>query len=303
VISEGLVEALEQGPHAAGERLDHARGIVATGSFRATAEAAELTVADHMQGEVCSVQLRFSNFGADPHMLDNDPRANPRGAAIRFSLPDGAVTDLVGHSANGFPARTPEEMLDFIRAVNLANERPEVLRQVLDRNPAAKRFVGLRQRPPRSYLSLPYYFLHALVLTGPTCRNTVGRLQLQPVGDSAYLDEEQAGGMPGDYLQRELGSRIERHQARMDLVLQVAEPGDPTDDITSTWPENRPLVKLGSVTLDGLEANPRHLAELAFNPQLLIPGIAAAGDPMLAHRCEIYRMAARRRWDQAPRST
>jgi hypothetical protein len=48
---------------------------------------------------------------------DADPRAAPRGLAIRFRLPDGSDTDLVTHSYNGFPAKNPKEFQQFFLAL------------------------------------------------------------------------------------------------------------------------------------------------------------------------------------------
>jgi catalase len=292
-----LIKALEAGEHHSGERLNHACGMVASGSFSATPQAAELTVAAHMQGQACPIRVRFSNFSGDAQMPDNDARANPRGAAIRFALPDGSVMDLIGHSANGFPARTPEEMLAFVHAVNLSSKQPEILQDLLKHNSAAKRFIELPLRTPASYLGQPYYFLHAYVLIGPHGRRTVGRLRLEPIHKPVYPGDDQLREMPKDFLRRELASRITQGTAHIDLVLQLAEPGDVTNDITSIWPEHRAIVKLGRLTLQELDSDVDHEAALAFNPRLLVPGIENTGDPMLAARCRAYSIAVQHRWN------
>jgi catalase len=51
-----------------------------------------------------------------PQIPDNDPNANPRGLAVRFHLAEHVHTDIVSHSTDGFPTRTGQEFLEFLRA-------------------------------------------------------------------------------------------------------------------------------------------------------------------------------------------
>jgi len=52
--------------------------------------------------------VRFSDPTGVPTLRNADPNASPHGIAIRFTLADGAATDIVSISANGFPVATPE---------------------------------------------------------------------------------------------------------------------------------------------------------------------------------------------------
>jgi catalase len=90
------------------QRAAHAKGVVLLGKFVPSAEAASVSKALHFKHEV-PVTVRFSANTGMPKIADADPRATPRGLAIRFRLPDGSDTDLVTHSYNGFPAKNPEE--------------------------------------------------------------------------------------------------------------------------------------------------------------------------------------------------
>jgi catalase len=56
----------------------------------------------HFKHEV-PVTVRFSANSGIPKIADTDPRADPRGLAIRFRLPDGSDTDLVTHSYRADP--------------------------------------------------------------------------------------------------------------------------------------------------------------------------------------------------------
>jgi catalase len=91
------------------QRAAHAKGVVLLGKFVPSAEAASVSKALHFKHEV-SVTVRFSANSGIPKIADADPRAAPRGLAIRFRLPDGSDTDLVTHSYNGFPAKNPRSL-------------------------------------------------------------------------------------------------------------------------------------------------------------------------------------------------
>ena len=88
------------------QRSAHAKGVVLLGKFVPSAEAASVSKALHFKHEV-PVTVRFSANTGILKIADADPRAAPRGLAIRFRLPDGSDTDLVTNSYNGFRRRTP----------------------------------------------------------------------------------------------------------------------------------------------------------------------------------------------------
>jgi len=86
-----------------GFRPAHAKGVLVTGSFRPSPEAASLTRAPHASRESTPVTVRFSDGTGIPMIPDNDPNANPRGMAIRFYLADRVHTDIISHSTDSFP--------------------------------------------------------------------------------------------------------------------------------------------------------------------------------------------------------
>src|SRR4030095_13157518 len=92
------------------------------------------------------VTVRFSNSTGLPLVPDNDPNSNPRGLAIRFHLADHVHTDIVSHSTDGFPTRTGQCSLDFLRAV--ATGDPSAF---LGTHPAALAFVQTPKPNPASF--------------------------------------------------------------------------------------------------------------------------------------------------------
>ena len=100
-----------------GMRPAHAKGILLTGEFTPSSQAASLTRAPHVSRKSTPVLVRFSDSTGLPAIPDGDPNANPRGIAIRFQLAERVHTDIIAHSTDGFPARNGEEFLEFLKAV------------------------------------------------------------------------------------------------------------------------------------------------------------------------------------------
>ncbi|QWP78970.1 catalase [Lysobacter sp. K5869] len=300
LIPTRLVETLYAGAgEHPGQRVNHARGVLLAGRFVASAQARALSRATILQGRPVAALLRFSNFGGDPDLADNDPRANPRGLALRLLDGDVVQADFVGHSANGFPARTPERFLAFLRAANAAPADPDAFARHLDANPEAKRFLAAIPPTPKSYISQPYYFMHAMALSAADGQRTLGRLWIEPANGVERWNEQEAATLNRDFLRRELAQRIAAGGVRLKLMLQLAGDGDALDDISAPWPAQRRSIELGTLTLDRIVADPQAQAAIMFDPARLPPGIEAAGDPMLQARSRAYEISLRRRSGQA----
>jgi catalase len=130
-LAKDLLDALDvlSGGVQPGFRPAHAKGLMCAGTFAPSPEAAKLTREPHASRPSTPVTVRYSNGTGLPTMPDNDPaRSGPRGIAIRFRLADHAHTDIIAHSTNGFPVRTGEEFVEFLRAVAAAGGgKPEAL--------------------------------------------------------------------------------------------------------------------------------------------------------------------------------
>src|SRR6266850_3717736 len=115
-----VLDELSGGVHA-GFRPAHAKGLMCAGKFIPSREAAELTRAPHAARPSTAVTVRYSDSTGLPTIPDNDPaKSGPRGIAVRFHLADHVHTDIVAHSAKGFPVRTGEEFVEFLRAAAAA---------------------------------------------------------------------------------------------------------------------------------------------------------------------------------------
>jgi catalase len=296
-----LVETMRAlaGPHP-GFRPAHAKGIVCAGTFRASPEARRVSRAAHLQGGSVPTVIRFSNASGNPDVHDGAPSV--RAMSVKFQLPDGTLTDVLANSIDGFPARTPEEFLEFLRAQlpdpATGKPAPDAVPKFLASHPAAQAFIGrLMQKPvPASYAQTSYHAEHAFLFTAADGSRRFGRYHFVPEAGEASLSPDDAGKRSPSFLREELQSRLRNGPAAFNLLLQVAAETDPTDDPTALWPAERPRVELGRLEVTGIsstgEADERRLI---FDPTNRTDGIELSADPILLARSAAYAISYERR--------
>jgi catalase len=166
-LAEQIFEAMVQDPAVKpGHRVAHAKGIVCEGTFFPWAEAAELSKAAHFRGGPVPVLVRFSDGPADPSIADNSPNAGPRGMGVRFTLPNGGLTDVEGISHNGFAVGTGEEFLALLKAAAASDPsrpHPWPIESFLEGHPRALKFVKETSVVPEGYGTVAYFSNNAFI--------------------------------------------------------------------------------------------------------------------------------------------
>ena len=160
-LSEDLLKQFDTifGLHP-GFRPAHAKGVMLAGTFTPAPGADSLTRAPHIARQSTPVTVRFSNSTGLPLIPDNDPNANPRGLAIRFHLAEHVHTDIVSHSTDGFPTRTGQEFLEFLRAAAASDPSkpsPSPIEIFLGSHPKALAFVQTPKPTPSSFARESYF--------------------------------------------------------------------------------------------------------------------------------------------------
>ena len=299
-LAEQLLDALDtlSGLHP-GHRPAHAKGLMCSGTFTPSPEAAKLTRAPHAGKPSTPVTVRYSDSTGVPTIPDNDPqRSGPRGIAVRFHLADHAHTDVVAHSTNGFPVRTGEEFLDFLRAAAAFGAgKPEALGAFLATHPNAKRFVEAAKPIPTSFVREAFFAVTAFRFTNAEGVSRHGRFRIRPEAGTEYLTEEEAARKSANFLFDEIGPRLAQGPIRLGVFVQMAERGDDVADASVPWPDNnRAQIPFGTLTLiarvDDQEPERRRII---FDPVPRVDGIDTSGDPLTEVRSDIYLLSGRRR--------
>jgi catalase len=282
-----------------GFRPAHAKGLMLTGTFTPAQGATSLTRAPHITRASTPVTVRFSNSTGLPSIPDNAPDANPRGLAIRFNLADHVHTDIVSHSTDGFPTRDGAEFLEFLKAAGASGPEvpsPKPIERFLGSHPAALRFVQTPKPFPSSLARETYFGVTAFRFINAQGETKHGRYRIVPDAGNDYLTEDAVSHLAADYHYEELASRIKQGPVRFKVLVQVAAPGDVTDDATIHWPEDRKIVSLGTIELTHVLADSLvQQKQIIFDPIPRVDGIEPSADPLLELRAAIYLLSGRER--------
>ncbi len=149
-----------------GIRANHAKEVVAEGTFKAAPAAARLSEAVIFNGNPIPVTVRFSDSTGVPNLPDGSPLANPHGIAIKFHVPDGSETDMVINSLKFFPVSSGEDFRDMLLAVAespAGAPKPTKLEQFAASHPNMPRALATVQTPD-SFADEEYYGVNAFVL-------------------------------------------------------------------------------------------------------------------------------------------
>jgi catalase len=273
-----------------GFRAAHAKGMMLSGVFTPSPEAVSLTRAPHITRDSTPVTIRVSDGTGVPQIPDNSPDANPHGLAIRFHLGDRVHTDIVSHSTDGFPARTGEEFLEFLRAA--ASGNPSAF---LGTHPATLAFVQTPKPSPASFATEAYFGVTAFRFINSRGLARYGRYRIVPQAGVEHLDDAAVKAKDENYLFEELTKRIASGAIRFDIQVQIADDSDIVDDATIPWPANRPIIRFGSLALTAIAPDDEEHRRIIFDPIPRVDGIEPSADPLIELRAAIYLLSGRRR--------
>jgi catalase len=285
------------GKHA-GMRANHAKGVVAEGTFTPSAEAAKLSKALLFKGPAVPVTIRFSDATGIPTIPDGSANANPHGLSLKFKLNDGSDMDVVTNSLAYFPVATGEEFRDLLKAVSESGpdaKKPTALEQFVATHPAAAT-AGKTAKTPSSLARQTYNGVNAFIFVDKDGKRQPFRFRFEPAQGEDILSAEDAAKRDPNYLMAGIGPSIAKDPAKFRVLAQLAEAGDPTNDATKPWPADRRTVDLGTLTVtktvpDSAEAE----KALLFMPNNLTDGIEVSDDPLIDARVQAYAVSFSRR--------
>jgi catalase len=293
----GLIHEDFQGFHP-GYRGVHAQGRYYAGRFKATPEAKKLSRAVHLQGQPVPVTVRHSHSASGSPW---GPAARPS-MATKFYLPEGTVTDLIALPIPLFFARTPDELLEFLKLVkpDPATGKPDDKKFMpfLATHPWVANAVKIAKALPApvSLAQTTFHAIHAFRFVNAADEAQYARYHWEPEAGVAGQTLEELQKQPPSYLFEELEARLREAPVVFNLVLQLAGDGDPTDDPTAPWPDNRPRVRIGRLEL----IRPTTVEEIGdlvmmHDPTRLTDGIDASDDHILAVRRGVYEVSVAHR--------
>ncbi|WP_198396744.1 catalase [Brevibacterium antiquum] len=292
------------------ERVVHARGAAAHGTFVSYGTASNVTKAGFLQSDAqTEVFTRFSTVVGSRGSAD--AARDTRGFATKFYTSEG-VFDLVG---NNFPVFFIQDALKFPDIVHAAKPHPDrEIPQAQSAHDTFWDFVSLHTEAthhtmwqmsdraiPRSFRMMEGFGVHTFRLENAAGETSLVKFHWKPqngVHSLLWEEAQMVNGFDPDFHRRDLADAIEAGAyPKWELGLQVMPDSEDEMfegidllDPTKLVPEElAPVKAVGVLTLDRNPEN--YFAEteqVAFHPGHLVPGIDVTNDPLLQGRLFSY---------------
>jgi len=292
------------------ERVVHARGTGAYGTFTLNKSLADLTIANFLQseGQQTPVFVRFSTVGGGQD--SSDYARDPRGFAVKFYTQEGNF-DLVGNNTPIFFLNDPIKFPDFIHSqkkdarTNLPN--PANMFEFWANHPQSLHQMTILMSDrgiPASLRHMHGFGSHTLSFWNQDGERVWVKWHLKTDQGVKTLTEEEAALKPAHGAQQDLVEAIDRGDfPSWTVKLQVMTESQAANfainpfDLTKVWPHaDVPLIEVGKLELNRNVDNYFAETEQAtFAPSNLVPGIGASPDKMLQARLLAYQDAHRYR--------
>ncbi|SFB93021.1 catalase [Streptomyces aidingensis] len=295
------------------ERVVHARGAGAYGTFTVTADVTRYTRAKFLSGigKETEVFLRFSTVAGS--LGAADAVRDPRGFAVKFYTEEGNY-DLVGNNTPVFFIKDPLKFPDFIhtqkRDPYTGSQEPDNVWDFWSLSPESTHQVTWLfgdRGIPASYRHMDGFGSHTFQWTNAEGEAFWVKYHFKTEQGIRNLTQAEADALAGkdpDSHQRDLREAIERGeypvwtvQVQLMPVAEAAGYRFNPFDLTKVWPnEDYPRITIGRLELN---RNPENIfAEVeqsVFSPHHLVPGIGPSPDKMLQGRLFAYGDAHRYR--------
>lgn len=292
------------------ERVVHARGSGAYGTFTVSKSLSQYTIADFLQkeGQQTEVFVRFSTVGGGQD--SSDYARDPRGFAVKFYTQQGNF-DLVGNNTPVFFLNDPIKFPDFVHSQK-KNPRtnvpdPAAMYEFWANHPQSLHQMTILMSDrgiPYSYRHMNGYGSHTLSFWNDKGERVWVKWHLKTNQGIKTVTNEEAASLPSHGAQQDLVEAIDKGDYpswTVKVQIMTEEQAKTYHinpfDLTKIWPHTDfPLIEIGKMELNRNVDN--YFAETeqaAFAPSNLVPGIGASPDKMLQARLLAYQDAHRYR--------
>ena len=292
------------------ERIVHARGSGAHGTFHVYSSQREITRAKFLQDPKTStpVFVRFSTVVGGAGSADTV--RDLRGFAVKFYTEEGNY-DLVGNNVPVFFIQDAMKFPDFVhaakpepdRAIPQASSAHDTFWDFVSLNPETIHAViwAMSDRAiPRSYRMMQGFGVHTFRFVNEAGKVHRVKFHWKPLLGTHSLVWEEAqllAGQDADFHRRDLWDAIAsgafpEYELGVQLIREEDADAFPIDllDPTKLVPEELvPVIPIGRMVLD---RNPENFfaetEQVAFHPAHIVPGIDFTEDPLLQGRLFSY---------------
>ncbi len=277
----------------AGYRRAHGKGICFEGTFRASGQAVPYSIARVFAQQNVPVIGRFSLGSPDPYAPDNSTRTVSMAAML--TADDGEQWRMKLNNEPFFATRDAEGFLKQMEAYKPTSATgipdPARVAAFLKEYPEAQKYVEWDATAPwtRSFAGAQYNVINSFILIDAKGKKQAVRWSMRPHAPFTSWSVSQRKEASHDFLFEDLKKRLEKGPLYWDLVLTLAEPGDPVNDPSQVWPENRRQIVAGTLEVSHVfDQTKGGCRDVNFDPTRVPKGITLSDDPVLAARAGIY---------------
>ncbi|GAA0464649.1 catalase [Actinoplanes capillaceus] len=293
------------------ERVVHARGSGAYGTFTAYGNAASVTKAGFLaeKGRETEVFVRFSTVLGSRGSADTV--RDVRGFAVKFYTAEGNF-DLVG---NNMPVFFIQDAIKFPDIIHAAKWHPDrEIPQAQTAHDTFWDFVSLHTEAthhvfwamsdrgiPRSFRTMEGFGVHTFRLVDAAGKTSLVKFHWKPaagVHSQVWEETRLTAGMDPDFHRRDLADSIDAglfYEYELGIQVMPDDAGESFEGIdlldpTKIVPEElAPVQPIGKLVLN---RNPDNFhaetEQIAFHIGNLVPGIEVTNDPLLQGRLFSY---------------
>lgn len=290
-----------------GLRRNHPKGVCVAGYFESNGAGAALSSAQVFSASRTPVTGRFALPTGNPYSADS--AAPIRSLALRFTQADGQQWRTGMNAMPVFPVGTPQAFYDLLQATapdpKTGKPDPAKPPAFFGSHPETGPFLAWVKtaKPSASYATQTYNSVNAFYLVGADGKRQAVRWNMVPVEPAQTVEPAPD---TKDYLEPDLDARLAAGPLRFNLLLTLANPGDPINDASKQWPADRRTVNAGTLVLESVQPQLSGACrDINYDPLVLPSGITGSDDPLLAARSAAYASSYKRRTaevDQLPKT-
>lgn len=296
-----MVDTFQQvdGVHS-GFRRNHAKGVCVTGFFDSNGAGRAFSKAQIFNPGRAPVVGRFALAGGQPYAADTAQTV--RSLALLLKSPNGEEWRTGMINLPVFVVNTPEAFHEFLIVSSPDPHTGKVdgaaMGAFVAKHPeTAAAFKIIGSHPPSSgFADSPYFSLNAFRFVNAKGEDTPVRWWIKPEQQTPAPENAAATTADKNFLFDALISQLHAGPLRWHLIIIVGQPGDPTSQAASAWPQDRQQVDVGTITIDTIESEDTSpTRDINFDPLVLPNGISASDDPLLSTRSATYSQSFTRR--------
>ncbi len=142
---------------------------------------------------------------------------------------------------------------------------------------------------PASWANTGFFGLHTFYFNQANGEKTKFRWDIQPSLGIKTLDKDEAAKMPEEFLVDTFAKQLKEGIVSFTIMASLGEAEDSEIDPSQQWPESRPQIALGTVTVtaNGGDA----CKNTNFDPNMMSAGFTPSADPILRMRSPAYAIS------------